>query len=422
MNFDRPYEDSVADWILDTSTRIGENREREHLSLVEISQSKTINLSNVYVRLNNGIESFHYNCYVNCKDFIEQVHAQLARNCIIGFRNHRSKVIDSLLILSSSIATALLYGPVHFVYKNSSSSIPFAVASISDTSQMIDASIDLVRYSNRASVAILFFFLQIGVTFGTLQAIATTKFLSERRLQFRREAISGYSVSAYFCAASITCLLEQGVQAILVAISVYTLRGSITSLSPYIIQFLCLSWIVCSWALLFSVVVTPKNLLVVTGFFTTFNSLCLSGCMDPIKYDYIYSKPIVALVSSFFSPTRYFVEGMVVGELRCLPSHYGFTIDSYGTNYPFEKTGISRMSLAQWDRSVTNRSCSGWYWGVLPSIFVGLCIRCTACFVLCYANETFSFKKSKITRALVGLSLILLYAVTIFLIISHDRG
>jgi hypothetical protein len=87
---------------------------------------------------------------------------------------------------------------------------------------------------------------------------------------------------------------------------------------------------------------------------------------------------LLALFSGFVSPTRYFIEGLAVAEHRCLPEQSGFTQTAAAINFPQELNSFALLGLAQNDPSVREQSCSGWYWGVLPALLVGLTIRWAA--------------------------------------------
>lgn len=66
---------------------------------------------------------------------------------------------------------------------------------------------------------------------------------------------------------------------------------------------------------------------------------------------------------------------MAVSEWRCLPQQSGFTIEPYAVNFPMADSAFSFVGVAGHDLTVTERSCSGWYWCVPAVIFVGLAVR-----------------------------------------------
>jgi hypothetical protein len=87
---------------------------------------------------------------------------------------------------------------------------------------------------------------------------------------------------------------------------------------------------------------------------------------------------LLALFSGFVAPTRYFIEGLTVAEYRCLPEQSGYTQTAAAINFPQELNSFALLGLAQNDSSVREQSCSGWYWGALPALLVGLTIRWVA--------------------------------------------
>jgi hypothetical protein len=87
---------------------------------------------------------------------------------------------------------------------------------------------------------------------------------------------------------------------------------------------------------------------------------------------------LLALFSGFVAPARYFIEGLTVAEYRCLPEQSGCTQTAAAINFPQELNSFALLGLAQNDSSVREQSCSGWYWGVLPALLVGLTIRWVA--------------------------------------------
>jgi hypothetical protein len=106
-------------------------------------------------------------------------------------------------------------------------------------------------------------------------------------------------------------------------------------------------------------------LCLITGFVSLF---CL-------QYSDIYSDSATEVFSGWISPTRFFVEAMAVDQYRCYPEQSGFTIEDYAVNFPRQDSTFSAIGLAGNDLGVTERSCNGWYWSVLPAIFVGITVR-----------------------------------------------
>ena len=137
---------------------------------------------------------------------------------------------------------------------------------------------------------------------GVLVALNATKVMSDKRVEFLREASSGYSVSAYFIAVNITATLEHSFQMLLAGVMSIIFRGTVSSWGAHILNFVALGWGAVSWALFFSVIVPPKNVIMVTGFFMAFFSILFSGALGPFFFTEIYDSNVLLLITGFFSP------------------------------------------------------------------------------------------------------------------------
>ena len=78
-----------------------------------------------------------------------------------------------------------------------------------------------------------------------------------------------------------------------------------------------------------------------------------------------------------------------VNEHRTLPSQSGFTfIESEAFGLPEDSTSFDFLSLAQNDEiNVVERSIRGWYWSALPTVIVGLSIRCICGIILAFESR-----------------------------------
>ena len=207
--------------------------------------------------------------------------------------------------------------------------------------------------------------------------LTATKPLTEKRIEFFREAGSGYDVNAYFLAINIVTTIEHSAQLLMVGASAYWIRDAISGRASYYVSFLMLAWLTVSWALFLAVIIPRGLIFTVVGFFMAFSGLLFSGASPPLLYENIYSNPGLALFCGFISPTRYFTESLAVSEHRCLPEQSGFTVKN-APNFPPDKNSFALLGLAQNDSTVTIYSCDGWFWYVLPAFFVGLTIRVAA--------------------------------------------
>jgi hypothetical protein len=84
------------------------------------------------------------------------------------------------------------------------------------------------------------------------------------------------------------------------------------------------------------------------------------------------------IFAGWIAPTRFFYEALAVGEYRCLPEQSGFTIGEEATNRAWNSSAFAVVGYAGHDPTATERSCTGWYWSVVPSLLVGFTVRFAA--------------------------------------------
>jgi ABC-type enterobactin transport system permease subunit len=126
--------------------------------------------------------------------------------------------------------------------------------------------------------------LKTGVITAVLVGLTAAKAITEKRLEFFRESASGYDINAYFAALNITSGIEHSLQAILAASAAFWLRNSLAHWTSYCVSFFMMAWLCVSWALLIPLLVPPKNVVLVVGFFMAFFGLLFSGGLSPTKY------------------------------------------------------------------------------------------------------------------------------------------
>lgn len=195
---------------------------------------------------------------------------------------------------------------------------------------------------------------------------------------------------------NLTSTLEHFVQMSLAAGCAYWLRDSMTTWYTYQVQFIMLMWLVVSWSMFLPLLVPPNNVVLVVGFFMAFFGLLFSGGIDPVVYRDVYEDEhgAMALFSGIVSAPRYFIEAMAAQELRCLPQQSGFTVEPTSVNFPIDMVGSFHLvGLGQNDLSIVQRSCNGWYWGVLPAFVVGLMVRVLALGTLHVSDRSRQNKK-----------------------------
>jgi hypothetical protein len=126
--------------------------------------------------------------------------------------------------------------------------------------------------------------LKVGVITSILVGLSAAKAITEKRLEFFREAGSGYDVNAYYLATNIISTIEHSIQMFIVGVFAVWLRASAAAWYSYIVQFIMLGWLSVSWALFLPLIVSPKNVVLVVGFFMAFFGLLLGGTEAPIMY------------------------------------------------------------------------------------------------------------------------------------------
>jgi len=337
---------------------------------------------------------------VSTPSFISQFFIQLRRNFLVSRRNIMSKLVDTCIIVIAVAIVASIDGTVDLVRKSATENpieIPLSVL----VSKNIDylPLTEMFRPFQAAAFDMIADALKVGVIASVLVGLAATKAISEKKLEFFREASSGYNIDAYFAAITVTSTIEHSVQLLLAGLACAVLRQTPSSWYALIANFIMLGWICTSWAFLFSIIVPPKNLVLVTGFFMAFNGLLLGGGIPPVEYKNIYDSEFLAVLSGFLSPTRYFMEAFVVNDFKVLPEQTGFTQGASSTKIPGDLKSFSKTHLGQRSSSVGTSSINGWFWGFLPAFFLGLTIRLLAS-VLIHATDRSQQNKPTILKAL----------------------
>ena len=224
--------------------------------------------------------------------------------------------------------------------------------------------------------------------------LQATKILTSKRIEFFREASSGFNINAYYAAVNIVATIETTIQIFLATCFTVWIRDPIANWISLFIHFVLLVWVCVSWALLVPMIVPPDNVTVVIGFFMAFCGLLISGTFPPMTYDVIYKNGgIQEHIAAWLSPTRWFFESLIVGELRCMPDQSGWTVEDESVNYPRNYTMLSLRGFAGHDPNATQFSCLGWYWAVWPALFVGLTIRFAAGLSMHAFNRSQQVKK-----------------------------
>lgn len=209
---------------------------------------------------------------------------QMKRTILLAWRNRVTKTIETAIIVLAVTIISFFEGTVSLT-EDSVPLVPFE-AFIAGQEEVIIAFFQpLFEFSLKGSVGYLRYGVSVGVITSVLIALTSVKAITEKRLEFYREAGSGYNINAYFLAVNIYTSVDQGSQVLCAAVIAQWLLDSISSKAVFYAAFLLLGWISVSWALLIPLFAPPKNTTVMLGFFMAFFGLLFSGTSPPVKYE-----------------------------------------------------------------------------------------------------------------------------------------
>eukprot|EP00529_Nitzschia_sp_RCC80_P002293 CAMPEP_0113480212 /NCGR_PEP_ID=MMETSP0014_2-20120614/21752_1 /TAXON_ID=2857 /ORGANISM="Nitzschia sp." /LENGTH=1932 /DNA_ID=CAMNT_0000373621 /DNA_START=203 /DNA_END=6001 /DNA_ORIENTATION=- /assembly_acc=CAM_ASM_000159 len=296
---------------------------------------------------------------------------QFKRCCIVAWRNRFSKIIDLTIIVVAVIVITALDGTTEVsLFDNPEISYFTMVRPLKIELPIIFQ--ELFAYSQTRQIQ---YPLKVGIILTVLLGLIGTRIVTDHRLEFFREAGSGYNLNAYFFAISIMSTVEHSLQVVIAAFFASWIRNPIASNASYYIHFLLLAWITIAWALLIPMVVPTESVTLVAGFFFAFCGLMFSGAFPPIQYNQIYEGGFSEIFAGWISPTRFFYEAIAVGEYRCLPEQSGYTILPSSVNRQSNTSFTILLGYAGHDFNAVRWSCGGWYWSVLPAILIGITVR-----------------------------------------------
>jgi ABC-type multidrug transport system ATPase subunit/Ca2+-binding EF-hand superfamily protein len=213
-----------------------------------------------------------------------QFFLQLKRMFLLAWRNRVTKIIETAVIVFA-VAVVTFFDGTTSVSVESIPLVPFE-AFIAGQEEVIESFFKpLFEFSLLAGTGYLRYGASVGVITGVLVALTAVKAITEKRLEFFREAGSGYDSSAYFLAVNVYTSVEQGLQILLAAVIAQWTRQAIASKAIFYVAFLMLGWISVSWSLFIPLIVPPKNTLVLLGFFMAFFGLLFGGTSPPFRYE-----------------------------------------------------------------------------------------------------------------------------------------
>jgi len=313
-----------------------------------------------------------------------QLLVQLRRNCLLTWRNRDSRLIDSMIFFVAVFFIEMVSapGPDKWNYDPRELTWILFISSPNDASAFIRIVFFWALfgiYSIVLNAAI------VGVIASVLIGLNSTKIITDKKLEFYREAQSGVSVTAFYIAANITSTIEQGIVAVAGAALSYSVANPSSTFTVYLWNYFMLSWLSVAWGHFFSIIVPQGSVTIVVAFYNAAIGLLFCGALGPGTFLNLYHNTGIAVIAGLFSPLRFFVESMAVSEATCLPVQGGYTIGSNAFNFTsYEKEysywwGNTYMAHTSADNNVDSSAleqhCGGWFWWLPASIAVGIMIR-----------------------------------------------
>ena len=230
---------------------------------------------------------------------------QMKRTFLLSWRNRVSKTIETAVIVFAVVIMTFLSGTTALA---TDGKVPIPVDMLPDEAQGIAKDIHpvlvpfeafiaknpvvieqffsaLFDFSTSAIPDLIRYGMSVGLVASVLIALTSVKAITEKRLEFFREAGSGYDSNAYLLAVNVSTSIEQGCQILLAAIIAQWTRHSISSVTMFYVSFLLLTWISVSWSVLIALILPPKNTMVILAFFMAFCGLLFGGALAPGDYN-----------------------------------------------------------------------------------------------------------------------------------------
>lgn len=219
--------------------------------------------------------------------FWTQFMLQMKRMFLLAWRNRVTKTIETAVIVFAVTIMTFFAGSTT-LSTNGQTGIPLIPfeAFIAGNPAVIEQFFQpLFEFSISAGPQLVRYGMSVGLVASVLIALTSVKAITEKRLEFFREAGSGYDSNAYLLAVNVCTTIEQGSQILFAAIIAQWTRHSISSVVIFYIAFLLLCWISVSWSLLIALLIPPKNTMVILGFFMAFFGLLFGGALPPGSYE-----------------------------------------------------------------------------------------------------------------------------------------
>ncbi|EJK75686.1 hypothetical protein THAOC_02585 [Thalassiosira oceanica] len=262
---------------------------------------------------------------------------QLRRNSLLSRRNVQSRLFDMTIVIMGVFLITLLAKPKASNWARNPPAFLWLkfITSKEDAVRLFQS---IFLFAQIGVTNIQLYGMMVGLVLAVLVGLNGTKIITDKRLEFFREASSGASVSAYYVAANFTTTFEQGVAAIISACLAYVLVLPSSDILVYIWNFWMVSWLSTSWSLLLTIITPAANVTTVQA---------------PGTLNNMYNNDALALFAAFFSPLR--------------PYQTGLTIDPSASSFPefIRQYPVSYFGLGMTNRDVAiTKGCDGYYYWV----------------------------------------------------------
>jgi len=321
---------------------------------------------------------------------------QLRRNSLLSRRNVQSRLFDMTIVIMGVFLITLLAKPKASNWARNPPAFLWLkfITSKEDAVRLFQS---IFLFAQIGVTNIQLYGMMVGLVLAVLVGLNGTKIITDKRLEFFREASSGASVSAYYVAANFTTTFEQGVAAIISACLAYVLVLPSSDILVYIWNFWMVSWLSTSWSLLLTIITPAANVTTVVGFYMAFFGLLFSGSQAPGTLNNMYNNDALALFAAFFSPLRFFVESITISETKCRPYQTGLTIDPSASSFPefIRQYPVSYFGLGMTNRDVAiTKGCDGYYYWVPAAFAIGLTIRLLGGIAIHFSDSSKQGKKT----------------------------
>lgn len=195
-----------------------------------------------------------------------------------------SKIADTFVIVLAVTLVTALEGTVELT-KNHKPSIHFFILTSGNPIFLVMKFPELFYFALGKIQSNVEYAMKIGSLTAITIGLSASKAITKTRLEFFREAGSGYNIQAFFLAVNIVGFIEHSLQMLLAGAVAFWLRSGTVTWYSYVFNFWVMQWMTVSWALLLSIVVPISSAVLAIGFFAVFFGLLFSGGLPPVEFE-----------------------------------------------------------------------------------------------------------------------------------------